>query len=94
MNIFKGSNWSANDVTQIQQRHEPATVTLTWHLVAKAVQGTYTPSKVHPRNKVQDLCESRGDLPGPVPNSLCGLCGRKATLNLTIRTMTVRRHQK
>ena len=31
----------------------------------------------------QDLCESGGGRPGfPVPNSLYGLCGRKATLNL------------
>ena len=32
---------------------------------------------------VQELRESRGGHPGlPVPNSPCGLCGRKATLNL------------
>ena len=77
-----------------QQRPEQATVT---HLAPgrlSAVQGTYATSKVHPRNKVQELCESGGDLPGPVPSSLCGLCGRNSTLNLTIRTMTVRRHQK
>ena len=30
----------------------------------------------------QELCESRGGLPGlPVPNSPYGLCGRKATLS-------------
>ena len=33
--------------------------------------------------RVQELCESRGGRPGlHVPNSLYGLCGRKATLNL------------
>ena len=33
-------------------------------------------------NRAQELCESRGGRPGlPVPNSLYGLCGRKATLN-------------
>ena len=32
--------------------------------------------------RAQELCESRGGRPGlPVPNSLYGLCGRKATLN-------------
>ena len=32
-------------------------------------------------NRAQELCESRGGRPGlPVPNSLYGLCGRKATL--------------
>ena len=32
----------------------------------------------------QKLCESRGGRPGlPVPNSPYGLCGRKATPNLT-----------
>ena len=31
----------------------------------------------------QELCEIRGGRPGlHVPNSPCGLCGRKATLNL------------
>ena len=31
----------------------------------------------------QELCESRGGRPGlPVPNSLHGLCGRKATLQV------------
>ena len=30
--------------------------------------------------RVEDLCESRGGRPGlPVPDSACGLCGRKAT---------------
>ena len=34
-------------------------------------------------SKAQELCESGGGRPGfPVPNSPCGLCGRKATLNL------------
>ena len=34
-------------------------------------------------HRVQELCKSRGDRPGPpVPNSPYGLCGRKATLNL------------
>ena len=34
--------------------------------------------------RVQELCESRLGRPGlPIPNSLYGLCGRKATLNLT-----------
>ena len=33
----------------------------------------------------QELCESRGGRPGlPVPNNPYGLCGRKATLNLTL----------
>ena len=33
-------------------------------------------------NRVQELCESRGDRPGlPVPNSPYGFCGREATLN-------------
>ena len=33
------------------------------------------------KNRAQELCESRGGRPGlPVPNSLYGLCGRKATL--------------
>ena len=32
--------------------------------------------------RVQEVCERRGGCPGlPSPNSLCGLCGRKATLN-------------
>ena len=32
--------------------------------------------------RAQELCESRGGCPGlPVPNSLYGLWGRKATLN-------------
>ena len=35
--------------------------------------------------RAQELCESRGGCPGlPVPNSLYGLCGCKATLNLNI----------
>ena len=34
-------------------------------------------------DRAQELCESRGGRPGlPVPNSLCGLCGRKRTLNM------------
>ena len=37
----------------------------------------------------QELCESRGGRPGlPVPNSPYGLCGRKATLNLTERVQS------
>ena len=33
-------------------------------------------------SRTKELCESRGGRPGlPVPNSLYGLCGRKATLN-------------
>ena len=33
--------------------------------------------------RIQELRESRGGHPGlPVPNSPCGLCGHKATLNL------------
>ena len=33
------------------------------------------------RSRVQELCKSRGGRPGlPVPNSLCGLRGRQATL--------------
>ena len=32
--------------------------------------------------RAQKLCESRGGRPGlPVPDSPCGLCGRKAALN-------------
>ena len=32
--------------------------------------------------RVQELCESRGGRLGlPVPNSTCGLCGRKTMLN-------------
>ena len=32
--------------------------------------------------RAQELCESRGGRPGlPVPNSPCGLCGRKSALN-------------
>ena len=35
--------------------------------------------------RAQELCESRGGRPGlPVPNSLHGHCGRKATLNLNL----------
>ena len=38
------------------------------------------------RCKGQELCDSRGGRPGlPVLNSPYGLCGRKATLNLTVR---------
>ena len=34
--------------------------------------------------RAQELCESRGGRPGlPVPNSPYGLCGRKATVNLS-----------
>ena len=37
--------------------------------------------------RVQELCESRGGRPGPPkPNSPCGLCGRKATLNLNLES--------
>ena len=33
------------------------------------------------------MCESGGGRPGlPVPNSPYGLCGRKATLNLSLKT--------
>ena len=33
-------------------------------------------------SRAQELCKSRGGRPElPVPNSPCGLCGRKATLN-------------
>ena len=33
--------------------------------------------------RAQELCESRGGRPWlPVPNIPCGLCGRKATMNL------------
>ena len=36
--------------------------------------------------RAQELCWSRGGRPGlPVPNSPYGLCGRKATLNYTVR---------
>ena len=39
--------------------------------------------KQHLNYRVQELCESGGGRPGrPVPNNLCGLCGRKATLKL------------
>ena len=32
--------------------------------------------------RAQELCKGRGGYPGlPVPNSLYGLCGRKATLD-------------
>ena len=31
-----------------------------------------------------EVCENRGGRPGPVPDSPCGQCGRKATLNLNI----------
>ena len=34
--------------------------------------------------RAQELCESRGGRPGlPVPNGPYGLCGRKATWNLS-----------
>ena len=37
--------------------------------------------------RAQETCESRGSRPGlPVSNSACGLCGRKATLNLNSDT--------
>ena len=33
-------------------------------------------------DRAQEVCERRGGRPGlPVPNSPCGFCGRKATLN-------------
>ena len=36
--------------------------------------------------RVQELCESRAGRPGlPVPNGSYGLCGRKATLNPSLR---------
>ena len=36
--------------------------------------------------RAQELCESRGGHPGlPVPNSPYGLCGRKATLEHSVR---------
>ena len=39
--------------------------------------------------RAQELCESRGGLPGrPVPNSPYGLCGRKATLRRQKRSHT------
>ena len=42
--------------------------------------------KKYPR--AQELCESRGGRPGlPVPNSAYGLCGRKATLNCSIKEL-------
>ena len=42
--------------------------------------------EVDPR--AQELFESRGGRIGhPVPNSPCGLCGRKATLNLNGRSL-------
>ena len=35
--------------------------------------------------RAQELCECRGGRPGlPVPSSLYGLCGRKATLKLNV----------
>ena len=35
--------------------------------------------------RARELCESRGDRPGlPVPNGPYGLCGRRATLNLSV----------
>ena len=38
------------------------------------------------QSRSQELCESGGGRPRiPVPNSPYGLCGRKATLNLTRR---------
>ena len=37
--------------------------------------------KQNPLFRAQELCESGGGRPGfPVPNSPCGLCGRKAAL--------------
>ena len=39
--------------------------------------------------RAQELCGCRGGRPGlPVPNSPCGLCGRKATLNLDLNSET------
>ena len=33
-------------------------------------------------DRARELCETRGGRPGlPVPNSPCGLCGSKATLD-------------
>ena len=38
--------------------------------------------------RAQELCESRGGRPGlPVPNSPCGLYGRKAILNLNLSSL-------
>ena len=38
--------------------------------------------------RAQELCESQGGRPGlPVPNTPCGLCGRKAVLNLTEQSL-------
>ena len=37
------------------------------------------------KSRAQELCEDGGGRPGfPVPSSLYGLCGRKATLNIKI----------
>ena len=41
------------------------------------------------RKTAQELYESGGGRPGlPVPNKPCGLCARKATLNLSHRQFT------
>ena len=38
--------------------------------------------------RAQKLCESGGGRPGlPIPNSPCGLCGRKATLKDMFRAL-------
>ena len=45
-------------------------------------QETYKELEHLQRLGAQELCKSQGGLLGlPVPNSHCGLCGRKATLN-------------
>ena len=45
--------------------------------------------------RAQELCESRGNHPGlPVPNGLCSLCGRKATLNWTQDTEKKKKKKK
>ena len=45
----------------------------------------------HSTLRGQELCESGGDRPGLlVPNSPCGLCGRKATLDLNTLHSEVR----
>ena len=40
--------------------------------------------------RVQELCERRGGRPGlSVPNSPCGVCGRKATLDERTNELTI-----
>ena len=41
-------------------------------------------------DRALELCESRGGRPGlPVPNKPYGLCGRKATLSITVSVVNV-----